>query len=244
MNYLYLYINFFTILIPFLFSFHPKLLFYKTWNAFFPAVIVTGIIFLVWDAYFTHLGVWGFNTDYLTGITLYNLPLEEVLFFFCIPYACVFTFHCLDLLLLNRRSRFNDQFVTPVLIIAFVTIAIFQFHRIYTAVTFFSLAAVLAYAKYFLKVQWLGKFYVVYTVLLLPFLIVNGILTGTGLESPVVWYNNAENLGIRLLTIPVEDIFYGKLLILMNLLIYQHLKRKTTVYKHNPVLAAKESVTV
>ena len=95
-----------------------------------------------------------------------------------------------------------------------------------------------------LKVQWLGKFYVVYTVLLLPFLIVNGILTGTGLESPVVWYNNTENLGIRLLTIPVEDIFYGKLLILMNLLIYQHLKRKTTVYKHNPVLAAKESVTV
>ena len=64
----------------------------------------------------------------------------------------------------------------------------------------------------------------VYSVLLLPFFIVNGILTGTGLDSPVVWYNDNENLGLRVLTIPVEDIFYGMELIFLNLLIYQKLK--------------------
>lgn len=244
MNYLYLYINFFTIIIPFLFSFHPKLLFYKTWNAFFPAVIIAGIIFLVWDAYFTHLGVWGFNPVYLTGITLGNLPLEEVLFFFCIPYACVFTFHCLDVLLLNKSFRFNDKIVTPVLIVALIIISIFQYQKIYTLVTFISLAALLAYCKYFLKVQWLDKFYFVYAILLLPFLIVNGILTGTGLDSPVVWYNKEEIIGIRILTIPVEDIFYGMLLILLNLLIYQFLKRKKEVYKKDSLVTAKQSLTV
>ena len=244
MNYLYLYINFFTILIPFLFSFHPKLLFYKTWNAFFPAVIIAGIIFLVWDAYFTHLGVWGFNPDYLTGITLVNLPLEEVLFFFCIPYACVFTFHCLDVLLLNKSFRFNDKIVTPVLVVALIIMSIFQYQKIYTLVTFISLGALLAYSKYFLKVQWLDKFYFVYAILLLPFLIVNGILTGTGLDSPVVWYNNEEIIGIRILTIPVEDIFYGMLLILLNLLIYQFLKRKKEVYKKDSLVTAKQSLTV
>ena len=243
MNYLYLYINFFTIIIPFLFSFHPKLLFYKTWNAFFPAVIIAGIIFLVWDAYFTHLGVWGFNPDYLTGITLINLPLEEVLFFFCIPYACVFTFHCLDVLLLQKSFRFNDKFVTPLLIAALVIISILQYQKIYTLVTFSSLAALLAYSKYVLKIQWLDKFYFVYAILLLPFLIVNGILTGTTLASPVVWYNNAEIIGIRILTIPVEDIFYGMLLILLNLLIYQRLKRRNTTYKRESVVRAKESLT-
>ena len=244
MNYLYLYINFFTIIIPFLFSFHPKLLFYKTWNAFFPAVIIAGIIFLVWDAYFTHLGVWGFNPDYLTGITLINLPLEEVLFFFCIPYACVFTFHCLDVLLLNKSFRFNDKIVTPVLIIALIIISIFQYQKIYTLVTFISLAALLALSKYILNIQWLDKFYFVYAILLFPFLIVNGILTGTGLDSPVVWYNNEEIIGIRILTIPVEDIFYGMLLILLNLLIYQYIKRKRTAYKKDSFVTAKRSITV
>src|SRR5690606_33950971 len=163
---------------------------------------------------------------------------------FCIPYACVFTFHCLDILLLKKSFRFDDKTVTPVLIIALIIISVLQYQRIYTLVTFISLAALLAYSKYVLKIKWLDKFYIVYGILLLPFLIVNGILTGTGLESPVVWYNNAENLNIRLLTIPDEDIFYGMLLILLNLLIYQYLKRKNAVYKKDEMVSAKQSLTV
>ena len=43
-----------------------------------------------------------------------------------------------------------------------------------------------------------------------PFLLVNGILTGLlDSVSPPVWYNDSENIGIRLMTIPVEDFFYS-----------------------------------
>jgi lycopene cyclase domain-containing protein len=58
-------------------------------------------------------------------------------------------------------------------------------------------------------------------VVLIPFFIVNGLLTGTGLEEPVVWYNNQENVGIRLLTIPIEDTIYGFLLIGLNITLYE-----------------------
>ena len=74
-------------------------------------------------------------------------------------------------------------------------------------------------AIFIFKIKWLFRFYVIYGILLLPFLIVNGLLTGTGLASPVVWYNPSEIYGVRILTIPVEDIFYGMDLILLNLLL-------------------------
>ena len=53
------------------------------------------------------------------------------------------------------------------------------------------------------------------------FSIVNGLLTGTLIKNQVVWYNNNENLSIRLGTIPVEDIFYALLMLLMVMIGYQ-----------------------
>jgi lycopene cyclase domain-containing protein len=55
-----------------------------------------------------------------------------------------------------------------------------------------------------------------------PFLIVNGMLTAL----PVVEYNDAHTLGIRVFTIPLEDFFYFFLLLIMNLTIYEYMKKQ------------------
>ncbi len=229
MRYTYLLIDFCTVIIPLLFSFHPKLNFFKRWWAFFPAAILAGLCFIIWDEWFTRLGVWGFNQQYLTGVMISTLPLEELLFFLCIPYACVFTFHCLGILVVWNINKKIENVVTWFFVAGLITTGLLFFERIYTCVTFLSLAALLLMARYWFKINWLGKFYIVYGILLLPFLIVNGILTGTGLEAPVVWYKHNEILGLRLMTIPFEDIFYGMELILLTLLIYQHLLNKKEV---------------
>lgn len=226
MKYTYLLIDFFTIIVPFLFSFHPRLNFYKTWKAFFPAVLLTGLLFVVWDMYFTSLGVWGFNPTYLLGLNIGNLPVEELLFFLCIPYSCVFTFHCLNLLLKKTPGQKVENIISIALLIFSIAMSIRYYEAIYTLFTFVSLTLLIVLLKFVLKVNWLGKFYLIYAILLVPFLIVNGLLTGTGLAAPVVWYNPEEIIGLRILTIPFEDIFYGMNLILMNLLIYLPLKKQ------------------
>jgi lycopene cyclase domain-containing protein len=230
MKYTYLLIDFFTILVPFGFSFHPAIPFYKKWPAFFPAVLLTGLLFVLWDSWFTKLGVWGFNPQYLTGVMFGNLPLEEVLFFFCIPYSCVFSYYCIARLSASKITGAKGDWFSPVLLLLAVAAAIIYHNRFYTCYAFALLAILLLLSKYVFKAGWLSTFYKVYALLLIPFIIVNGLLTGTGLQSPVVWYSPLQFSGFRILTIPVEDIFYGMDLILLNLLLFTFFNR--CFYKH------------
>lgn len=226
MKSLYLLVNFFTVLIPFIFSFHPRLNFYKDFKPFFQANIIVTIIFIGWDICFTDLGVWGFNPDYVIGVYLGNLPLEEVLFFICIPFSCVFTYHCLNLFFHPRWQVQTEWIVVLVLAAALSIAAILLYPKLYTVVTFISLSIILLVLTFFLRVTWLPNILMIYPVLLIPFCIVNGILTGSWIENPVVWYNNSENMGLRLLTIPFEDVFYGLELIVLNVALFEYFKSK------------------
>ena len=225
----YLLINIGSIGIPLVYSFHPKLQFYKKWRSFSVAILLTLIPFVIWDILFTKLGVWGFSEQYLIGINLFNLPLEEVLFFVCIPYSCLFTYHCITLFLKPGKMDILNKILSPVLIILSAILSILANDLYYTFYTFSSLLFVLIVLRFILKVKWLGTFLFTYLIILIPFFIVNGLLTGTGYDTPIVWYNNLENLSTRIGTIPVEDIFYGLLLLLLNVTIYEFHRKRITV---------------
>lgn len=199
-------------IVPFLFSFHPKLRFYKEWKYFFPALLFVAAAFVLWDHMFTLLGIWVFNPMYVTDIYLGELPIEEIMFFICIPYACVFTYHCLSIFYKFKWPPKFAMRLTSVLILLLIGVAFFNTEKSYTFYTFIFLAVFLSYFITIDKIFPIERVYSVWLILLIPFLVVNGILTGTGIDEPVVWYNNEQNLGIRILTIPVEDIFYGFLL--------------------------------
>lgn len=222
MKSLYLLINIGTLAFPFALSFDKKVAFYKKWKYLFPAIVLVAIFFLIWDFVFTEMGVWGFNPDYITGIKLLNLPLEEVLFFFTVPYACVFIYECS---LVYIQKDYLKKTAIPITIGIMVLDSIllsFNYGELYTATTLILLGAYMMQLLVVNRALWLGRFYVAYAISLVPFLIVNGVLTA----MPVVIYNNAENLGIRIYTIPVEDTLYMMLLLLMNVAIYERLQKR------------------
>ena len=187
---------------------------------------MVAIPFIAWDIWFTAKGVWWFNTDYTVGIVIFGLPIEEWLFFICIPFSCLFTYFCFNKFFkLDWVSSFNTLIVFISVIIC-ALIALIHPDKIYTFVTAIITIATLIYLSFIAKVDWITKASLIYSVLMLGFLPVDGILTGTGLESPIVNYNPKDFLGIRLLTIPIEDAIYGYTQFL--LIIYFFEKFKTT----------------
>lgn len=224
-KYTYVLVDFLCIIFPLILSFHPKAKFYKEVKYFIIPCLVTATFFIAWDILFTHLQVWSFNPNYISGIYFFNLPLEEILFFICIPYACMFTYHLIKLFL--DVSKFNQQALlfTWVLILFLALIAAFNIQKLYTSVTFILLALLLLYLAY-KQASFMANFYLTFLFILLPFFISNGILTGSFLNEPVVIYNNTQNLGIRIFTIPFEDTFYGMLLLLMNVALFEQMKRR------------------
>jgi lycopene cyclase domain-containing protein len=225
MKSLYLWLNLGSFLIPFLFSFHPKIQFYKKWKSVFIGIAVMMLIFIPWDILFTQKGFWGFNESYLTGYYLFHLPIEEWLFFICIPYACVFTHYTL--------LKLTPKFVLPVrtshivyyLLICILVIALwYQYDGWYTFINFLY-AIILLGITFNYQRQILPSFMATYVVILIPFFVVNGVLTGSFIGEPVVWYNDAENLGIRLGTIPIEDIIYNLGMLLTVILVTEWLEQ-------------------
>ena len=180
-------------------------------------------VFIPWDVIFTINGVWGFNSDYFLGFEIFSLPLEEWLFFICIPFACVFTHYALLLYFPNLKlNKVATKAISISLVLILFRLALANYDKWYTLVNF-SLAIPLTWLVYKYNPQLLQHFFLTFLVMLIPFFIVNGVLTGSWIDNQVVWYNDAENLGIRMGTIPVEDSIYAYSMILMNLYYFEYL---------------------
>jgi lycopene cyclase domain-containing protein len=172
--------------------------------------------------------VWAFNPKYLMGIYLCKLPLEEILFFLLIPYCLSFMHHCLPLGISISKEKFNFKLLNIIIGIIILMVGIISTHQLYTGFTFLltGLFFILISLQQKIKINWL-QFWVTYLLGLIPFFIVNGLLT----SIPIVTYNNAENLGIRLITIPIEDTIYNLLLFAGNIVGMQILKIR--IEKHS-----------
>lgn len=224
--YTYLLVLFFTIIICFIASFDNRIRFYKHFITFFKAAVIVAIPFILWDIWFTQMGVWWFDTDYTLGFTFAGLPIEEWLFFICIPFSCVFTYYCIDKFFeLQKLQSFNNIIVFISVIICAV-VAVLHYDKIYTLLTAIVTILTLIFLHFIKRIYWLGKATAIYSFLMLGFFAVNGILTGTGLESPIVNYNPTHFMGIRMLTIPVEDAVYGYTQFLLVLYFFKLFKVK------------------
>ena len=233
-HFYYMAVNLGCVGVPFIFSFHPKLNFFKNWKALLVGTIAMMALFIPWDIYFTANGIWSFNPKYVTGKFIYGLPIEEWLFFICIPYACVFTYSCMKLFL---PKNFSSKFLTALLYatcFTFLIVAATHTERWYTFAAHLLSGLFLALHLFIFKTRYLATFMLTFLIILVPFLASNGILTGVtfwdysfinfdvdNITEKIVSYNNEHNLRLRLFSMPIDDIAYGMLMLLLTTTVYE-----------------------
>lgn len=78
---------------------------YARWRLMLLALLPTVLIFSVWDV----IGIirlhWTYNLDFITGIHLWVMPLEELVFFLVIPICGLLTYEAVGTVLRRLRER-------------------------------------------------------------------------------------------------------------------------------------------
>jgi len=219
-EYLYLGLILFSMSYPIAQSFERRLRYYRNWRGLSLGILAMMLIFIPWDIYFTAEGIWWFNDRYITGIKLWHLPIEEWAFFIVVPFACVFIHEVLNHFVKADVLRPIARPIALILATVLLPVGIFNLTKNYTSITFL-LASLGLVVLAVTNPEWIGRFLFTYIVCWLPFLLINGALTGNFTTEAVVNYDPEHNLGIRVLTIPIEDSVYNLLMLLMVISIYE-----------------------
>jgi len=221
----YLIINILIIAVPVLFSFENSIKFYKKLPYLFLSILIVGFFYILWDSFAADRGDWSFNENYLSGINIFNLPLEEILFFISVPYSIIFLFETAKFYFSKRLLNvlpYKKSFYNLVSILL-VAVAFVFLKQDYTFIVLVSTALFIFLANIFSPQLLKSKLYWFFMLFsFVPFLIVNYFLT----SLPIITYNPEAIWGIRLITIPAEDLFYSFSMVSFYLLVYKYLSER------------------
>jgi lycopene cyclase domain-containing protein len=207
-------------------SFERRIRFVRFWPGVFLGTLAMWVLFVPWDMWFTASNAWGFNEKFITGIHLGNLPIEEWLFFIVVPFACAFIYEVLNYFIPDDILGPAKNKISATLILLGFVLSVVFVDRIYTFVTFSLLSLFLVWHLLIKRSAWLGRFYLAYLIIQIPFFLVNGALTGLFTKEPVVWYSNNAIMGPRLITIPLEDMAYNMLMLLIVISVLEQYKSR------------------
>lgn len=218
----YLLINIAIIFFPLILSFDKNLKFYKKVPYVLQSVAFISTAYIVWDVIATKRGDWAFNPEHLIGINILGLPIEEILFFFTVPYSCIFIYETVCFYIKETKLNFNGKlFLIPAILIIILGTIFYDQNYTFTVSIFvgaFFIGAIL-FNESLLSSR---NFWITILISFLPFLIVNYFLT----SIPVVTYNDNAFSGKRFITIPYEDFLYSFSMISLWILFYVLAKEK------------------
>lgn len=222
MNYTFLILNFFIVLIPFALMLDRKV---KNTadikNTLLPSLIVM-FVFSEVAVFLTGLKAWNFNQIYLVGSSYRGLPLEAYLFLFSFSFAGLGIYNYLNIKFpKNELQKYSLTFSNLMMGIC-IAFLFFGYTKWYTAITFAFLILLLFGVEYINKLRFMYKFYRAFVVMLIPFYIIYGIIC----NLPIIVYDIKQNIRFSLFKIPFENYFFMMATLLLGVYLMETLKSR------------------
>jgi len=220
MNYTYLLIDLGLLLFIVLLFSIKQLNFARNSKFIILAVLINVFAFSVPTEFLTQLKVIVFNPPYLTGLTLWELPVEELLLSLVLPLCGLAIYLFLNVRFPDNTPEKYSLAVSNIMLGICIAMLYFGHQKLYTVFTFSLLLVFLLYIEYVNKLRFMYQFYRAYLVSLLPFYLVYGLIT----SLPVLQFNTAETLNFSLFNIPFESHFYFMGMLLLSIYLYELFK--------------------
>lgn len=150
-----------------------------------------------------------------------------------VPFASVFIYACLKAYFPTNIFKPFVHYLNYFFILLLAFACLFFYQKTYTLVNCALALILLIFHQFYFKKQYMGYFWFAYFVHLIPFVIINGILTGMATPEPVVSYNANHIIGFRIITIPIEDTIYALTCLLIPITIMEFLLSKKSLTKIN-----------
>lgn len=221
MRFEYLLFNLIVVVGPVLLSFDRRVRYWTKWPMSLAACLLTLPFYIIWDAAVTGRH-WWFNPEFILGVTLFHLPLEEWLFFITVPFASLFIWE----IIVYFRPPHTIKILAVVhkVLLLFLPggLLLYLIGKEYSGLALGVFAVILILDELLqtrlTKDARILRFFAILTLAMLVF---NGYLTA----RPVVLYDPKYQFDFRIITIPIEDFIYGFGHILFCAILYEKMKR-------------------
>ncbi|MCB9641065.1 MAG: lycopene cyclase domain-containing protein [Myxococcales bacterium] len=228
---------------PMFLSFMQPTYFLHRWKPAWLSVFVVAIPYIVWDSLVTGTH-WFFNGAYTLPFRLAGLPLGELMFFFGVPFACLFSWETLFKPTPRPERKMSLRWLRWGMIFGLVPlgIALYLWGKQYTGLVCFALAGGAAFDAWSESdLLLMPRFYGFLLLVIGLTMVFNGYLTA----RPIVTYGRAYQLDFRIWTIPIEDFFYGLSHVLWCGVLFEKLKERapsTVAYPSTHRMLSEASV--
>lgn len=222
-SWLYLLFNLLVFIPVFLLSLFTDVKPHKKWRSLLAAYTLVSIPFILIDYWATRSSLWSFNELYILSYRVLLLPSEEILFFLTVPFAMMYVWGVVRKHVKHKpmRTSFSLFLMAAISTVSITTLIIFANNTYTMMSTMLAFVTVCIIAA--TKLVFDNRFWIFQIALLGIFVMANIILT----SMPIIIYNNAEIIGVKLSTIPIEDFFFNFAFINLFLICFNWLDNRT-----------------